>query len=145
MAIRENIFDVFKRAITKSKEGELNDLKPFAFFTDGGVYKNSSQYFFQNIWARTDTLFSSVDAKMVSVGSILRHVEAPQSIMQPTLHIKAGTADKLIRIPYEEYSKPEDFKMPKEFIIHCRNMNYTTMVKSFAVFFSDIEIEPSRF
>lgn len=82
---------------------------------------------------------------MVQVASALRKVEIPDSLMQPTLHIKAHTADKVIRIPYEEHSSPEDFKMPKEFSIHTRNMNYTSMVKSFAVFFSDIEIEPSRF
>jgi len=82
---------------------------------------------------------------MIHVASTLRKVEIPSSLMSPKLHIKAQTSDKLIRIPYEEYSSPEDFKMPKEFTIHVRNLNYSAMVKSFAVFFSDIEIESSRF
>jgi len=132
--------------VTKAKQEELTDLKPFAFFTDGGVYKNSSRYFLQNIWDKTaDALFSSVDPKNVQIGSILRQVEAPSSFVQPSLHIEPNTSDKVIRIPYEDYSSPEDFKMPKEFIIHIKKMPYTALVKSFAVFFSDIEIEPSRF
>jgi hypothetical protein len=49
-------------------------------------------------------------------------------------------------VPYEQFAEGEaTFKMPREFTIHGGGANYSALVKSFAVFFSDIEIEPSRF
>ena len=40
---------------------------------------------------------------------------------------------------------PESFKVPKEFTIHKGGMNYNALVKSFAVFTSDVEVPSKRF
>lgn len=53
-----------------------------------------------------------------------------------------------MRIPIEKYYHEEDqesFKVPKEFTIHVKGSGYTAFVKSFAIFFSDIETDTGRF
>lgn len=50
LVARENIFDVFKRAVTNIQTMKPRDLNPFAFYTDGGVDGNHKKYFLQNVW-----------------------------------------------------------------------------------------------
>lgn len=103
LAVREDIFEVFKRALMASRSRDSVDLQPFAYFTDGGTYGSTSKYFLQNIWSRTEKLYSSIDPIDVHVASTLQRVEFPSALLTPKKFIKKGTADKLIRIPYEEH------------------------------------------
>jgi hypothetical protein len=146
LAAREDIFEVFKRAMLASRSSDSVDLQPFAYFTDGGTYGNTSKYFLQNIWARSDKLYSSIDPKDVHVASTLQRVDFPEALLQPKKFIKKGTADKVLRIPFEEHVAEEaSFKLPRELTVIAGGGSYTALVKSFLVCFSDVEMEPSRF
>lgn len=50
LAIRENIFEVLKRAFSAIKQNELKVILPFAYFTDAGTYANDPKYFLHCIW-----------------------------------------------------------------------------------------------
>jgi len=50
LAIRENIFEVLKRAISAIKTSELKVIAPFAFYTDAGTYSNDPKYFLHCLW-----------------------------------------------------------------------------------------------
>jgi len=65
----------------------------------------------------------------------------------PKKYVTGTDSNKKFRIPVEEhYEKdPESFKVPKEFTIHKGGLNYNALVKSFAVFTSDVEVPSKRF
>ena len=101
---RENIFEVFKRAVTNMRTMEPRDLNPFAFYTDGGVDGNRKKYFLQNVWSQTPTLYSTktnADCNIVSI--ISRRVEMPEEDIKIEKFQKAGSNGRTIVVPYERY------------------------------------------
>jgi hypothetical protein len=52
-----------------------------------------------------------------------------------------------IRIPYEDYvlNEEDNFQILKTFQIHLRSGGYTAYVKSFAVFYSETEVQANKF
>ena len=50
LAIRENIFDVLKRAMDLIKLNELKEILPFAYHSDAGCFNNDAGYFLHCIW-----------------------------------------------------------------------------------------------
>ena len=52
--------------------------------------------------------------------------------------------DKILRIQYEKFvseESKESFKIPKELTIRVKGSGYTAFVRSFVLFFSDVDIE----
>ena len=77
-----------------------------------------------------------------------RSAVLPEEDRKPVKFIIPNHADKVIRIPYEDYlveEEKESFKVPKEFTVHVKGTGYNAFVRSFALFFSDKEVENGRF
>lgn len=142
-----NVEDIFKRAVAASKQ-EATLLSPFAYFTDGGVDTNSNYYFLQNVWKKTGIWYCTTANNNIHVQSILsKTIDLPTAENNPMKFLESKKNKLRIRIPIEKYiiDNHDNFHFLKNFQIHLRSGGYNAYVESFAVFYSEYEIDNVKF
>lgn len=147
IASNRNIESVFKMVLEAVKT-PATSANPFAFYTDGGVDTNSNYYFLHNVWKKTGICYCTVAHENVHVQSILsKSVELPAEENQPMKFTESKKNKLKLRIPYENYltSKVDQFHILKQFQIHLRTGGYNAYIKSFAVFYSEKEVDNLKF
>lgn len=78
---------------------------------------------------------------------ISKTVDLPPSKNNP-MNFLENPKDKMkIRIPYEKYvvDDSDDFHLIKNFQVHLRSGGYNAFVRSFAVFYSECEVDNLKF
>lgn len=81
------------------------------------------------------------------MSKVFNHVDLPLTDNNPMLFLENPKNKLKIRIPYEKYltSDKELFHLLTHFQVHLRSGGYNAYVQSFAVFYSQWEIENSKF
>lgn len=148
LASQENIINVFKYVIQALKE-EPQSISPFAFYTDGGVDTNSNYYFLQNVWKKTGIWYWTVANSNVHVQTILsKSIDMPSADNNPMNFLEDAKNKNKIRIPFENYivdPRDDPFHILTDFQIHLRSGGYNAYIQTFAVFYSEQEIDNSKF
>lgn len=142
-----DISEIFKNVL-KSLTIDPEVLSPFAYFTDGGVDTNSNYYFLQNVWKKTNICYCTIAHDNVHVQSIIsKKIEFPATKNNPMNFLEDPPKKMRIRIPFEEYvASPRDpFHLITHFQVHLKSGGYNAFIKSFAVFYSEIEIDNFKF
>lgn len=142
-----SIEEIFQKVIAAVRE-EPVVVSPFAYFTDGGVDTNSNYYFLQNWWKKTTICYWTVAHANVHVQSILsKPVDFPATENNPMKFLESKKNKLRIRIPYEQYlvDNSDMFYLLKNFQIHLRSGGYNAYVETFAVFYSEYEIDNVKF
>jgi len=90
---------VLKRSFELIWQGDLKEMKPFAFYTDGGTYHFDPKYFLQCIWNDTNALHSTVVHVNAHITSIIsKNIDFNVQSINPKEHVVKGTHDKVFRI-----------------------------------------------
>lgn len=147
IASNRNIETVFKKVLEAVKT-PATSANPFAFYTDGGVDTSSNYYFLHNVWKKTGICYCTVAHENIHVQSILsKSIELPADQNQPMKFMESTKNVLKLRIPYEKYltSNEDQFHILKQFQIHLRSGGYNAYIKSFAVFYSEKEVDNLKF
>jgi len=150
-----SVVDIYKDAMRAVETGDMINLKPNAFFTDSGLVGTNMWYSFHNIFETNTTMYYGYVFSS-SKGSN-NHVQCYLCVpgnYDNTFNQKLKTefekspASKEICVPYDKY--PSDgtaptFKIPKIFEINCKNQGYSYYTDNLALFFSDTEVDNSKF
>jgi hypothetical protein len=129
-------------------KSEPIEIFPFAYYTDGGVDTNSNYYFLQNLWKKTGICYCTTAHANVHVQSILsKTIDVPPADNNPMKFLESSKNKLKIRIPYEKYVTIDSdmFHILKTFQIHLKSGGYNAYAQSFAVFYSECEIENDKF
>lgn len=144
-----NILQLIQENVTISQISKPENLMPFCFFTDGGVYNDDYYYFLHNIFQKTGVCYSTrVPADANVIAYLGRRVVIDPSQVQPkNLKIKPNDNNTL-RIPYESHyadkSEEETYKQLSTLVIHNMAWGYSCFVSAFVLFVADKEINTSK-
>jgi hypothetical protein len=147
IACKKNIEDVFRRVL-EAINAPATNANPFAYYTDGGVDTNSNYYFLHNVWKKTGICYCTVAHENVHIQSIIsQKIDMPAADNQPMKFLESKKNKLRLRIPYENYlsSSEDKFHILKQFQIHLKSGGYNAYIKSFAVFYSETEVENIKF
>lgn len=148
LASQENIVS-WIRSVAEALNEEPQSISPFAFYTDGGVDTNGSYYFLQNVWKKTGIWYWTIANSNVHVQSVLsKAVDMPSADNNPMNFLEDKKNKNKIRIPFENYivdPKVDPFHILTDFQIHLRSGGYNAYVQTFAVFYSEQEIDNKKF
>jgi hypothetical protein len=92
----------------------LENLQPYAYFTDGGTHNDDYSYFLHNIFSRSNICYSTKVPKNANVQIYMgKKVSVDPKIVTPKMH-KVKNEPNMICLPYEKHftdqNEEETFK-----------------------------------
>jgi len=152
---KRRIIDVYKETIEAVEENKVMDLKPHAFFTDSGLVGTNMWYSFHNIFETSTSMYSGYvfSSNKGANNHVQSYMCVPGSYdntfsQKYKNEFEVSPGSKEIRVPYEKFpgdGSDPTFKIPKIFEINCRNQGYWYYVDNLALFFSEEEVDSSKF
>jgi len=145
---RAPIKTIMKDNFELRKKEAAKNLHPFSYFTDGGTYNDTPNYFINNIFSTSGVCYSSKTPNNTNVQIYIgREIQADPQKMLPKDHKVKGHVNQ-IQLPYEKHFKDpeseETFKVLDEFEMRNMGSGYTCFVKAFAMFISDREVKIAK-
>ena len=149
-----DVFKLIKDNMMQSKTVKQEDMKPFTFYTDGGVDLNNITYSFTKLFDSGMSLYASQNLNLekfktgINVQAYIgRKTWTPK---QYTLNdYRKDTNDSMVfQMPIEpqltDAKEQESFKQITDMTINATNQGYTSLCQSFVMFVNEKEIKCTK-